>query len=237
MCHVFKIFTKELILPRLFLKELLQHLSGTLSIAVTSSNTAAAVFKKNKLSFVIHEWIFLLFSYWLLFFLLPLHLSFRSDIAYINCSTFEIISLQAILLCGCGCVRACVCVCMCVCACVCVCMRTCAHLCLKQLTLEGYSACQGRVVGCPASPPRCSPLTTRQLNTVKEPKCQHHKQITQAQFKHMSKEDISVTIAEVTLIATLITVMSPALTSIHTITDNRQPGSFWHFVFKLNQKT
>ena len=169
------------------------------------------------------------------FLFLPLHLSFRSDIAYINCSTFETTSLKANLLCACMCV--CVRMCMCGCVHVCVCMRTCAHLCLKQLTLEGYSACQGRVVGCPASPPRCSPLTTRQLNTVKEPKCQHHKQVTQAQFKHVSKEDISVTIAEVMLIAILITVMSPALTSIHTITDNRQPGSFWCFVFKLNQKT
>ena len=62
------------------------------------------------------------------FLLLPLHLSFRSDIAYINCSTFEITSLQAILLCGCGCVRACVCVCMCVCACVCVHAHVCTFV-------------------------------------------------------------------------------------------------------------
>jgi len=56
------------------------------------------------------------------FLFLPLHLSFRSDIAYINCSTFETTSLKANLLCACMCV--CVRMCMCGCVHVCVCMRT-----------------------------------------------------------------------------------------------------------------
>ena len=97
------------------------------------------------------------------FLFLPLHWSFRPDIAYINCSTFEITSLQAILLT--------VCVCVCVCTCMCVCMHVCVHTCMcvcvhvHMCTFVSEAADMGRIQCLPGKSGRLPSISAKMQPT------------------------------------------------------------------------